>query len=212
MISSFSVSDILNRIYLVLPSKFSRETGTELYALLYGLGEALKINTDQIDELVIDTNLATATGAYLDAYITDLIDLGRKEGESDDDYRNRFYYNTFVYNCSKDGIKAISINVVGNEPYGMFTDSRRGAYLDSRYYYDDDMYMSEYGDSDSSAFIAYIEFGRKPRAEIFDELCKTIAATKAAGIKIYLKYPVDNDLEVDPDELDEGSFERTVLA
>jgi hypothetical protein len=207
-LNGFSLSDIVTRVMLVLPSRFSREDGTDVVNFFTGIAAALKINSEQVDELFRQTNLVSASGEYVDEYIVDLIDYGRKEDESDEDYKTRYKRIAFRYNSTRQGLAYVSLDLLGTEPYGMYNGTARGAYFNSGYFLDDDFFLSTYGDEGEEMFVGYIEFGRKPNEDVFDELCKTIAAAKAAGIRVYLKYPLGNDLVA---SLLDGILERAIL-
>lgn len=211
---NLSLSDIISRIYVVLPTKFSRETTTELYAMIYGIGNVLKINSDQVDQLIAQTNLTTASGTYVDDYISDLSQIGRRRSlidgssETDANYKQRFFKNVYEYNSTHDGLQSVVFDLMGTNPYNMYVSTRRGLYLNARGYCNDAPFTSIYGDSNPSPYIAYIEFARKPNEYIVEDICKTVAACKASGIRIYLKYPVGNPLEVTDFS---GTYEETIL-
>lgn len=191
-INNYDISKIVDRIMLVMPSKFDRGTHTNLYAFWSGIAEALHINTKMVDELFRQTNLASASGEYVDVYISDLAGLGRKSGESDEAYKTRYLNNIFVYNCTTKGIRQIVIDYTGESPYLMYNTSKRGAFTDSRYYYNDPTFRATYASDNLNSFKGYIRFLEKPfknDPEKFDELCKTINAVKASGVKIYIVYP-----------------------
>lgn len=210
--NNFPVSGIVERIYLALPTKFSREDTTNLYAFMYGVASALKINSDLIDEFFKQTNLASASGEYVDEYIEDLIGLTRKDEETDEEYKLRYNNYTFKYNCSKSGLEAIVIDLMGTTPYGMYMSVARGAYTDAKFYYDDVGYRSLYGSDQESPFVAYIRFGYKPNKLIVEEMCRAISACRAYGVKIYLQYPPETPLNVDTNgEFTEGTSERVVV-
>ena len=213
MSNNFTAADLVERIYLTLPTRFTRDDTSNVYAVLYGLATAFKFNSDYIDEFFAQTNLDSSSGAYVDDHINGLIRLGRLENETDADYKTRYRNITFSYGCSKSGMETISIEIVGVSPYAMYAGLKRGAFWNGRYYYNDDIQRSIYGSGNGEPFTGYIVFSRKPNATIFEELCRTFASCKAAGITIYLKYPIENDLIVDVlSELEEGSGERIVIS
>ena len=208
--NNFNTQDIIERLYLVMPSKFTREDTSNLYAFFSGVSEVLKINTDLHDDLVNQTNLYTASGSYVDTYIEDLSGLGREEGESDEDYKQRYWNYTFKYNCSKAGIEQIVVDFMGKKPLSMYAVQKRGAYRNGRYYYNNG-FASTYGSSTWDPYIAYIQFGRKPNKFILNDVCKAVEFAKASGVKIYLRYPQDNELEINTvAEFEEGTSERVV--
>lgn len=193
--NNYDISKIVERIMLVLPSKFNKESTTNLYAFWSGIAEALQLNTNLVDELFRQTNLVTASGEYVDEYISDLAAVGRKSGESDEAYKTRYLNNTFVYNCTKKGIERVVYDLTGENPYLMYGVSKRGAFTDSKYYYDDPTFRATYASDGVTTFTGYIRFLEKPfkgdpqQSEKFDELCKTINAVRASGVKIYIVYP-----------------------
>jgi hypothetical protein len=198
--NSYSLADITTRIMLVLPSKFTREVTSNVYDLFYGISSALKLDSDLIDELFKQTNLTSASGEYVDQYISELTELGRKADETDADYKTRYYKNVFEYNCTKNSIQAIVVDLTGSEPYAMYNVAKRGAFLsgpnqNARHYYDDPSFLSTYGDPDPTICTAYIQFSSRPGGaagnQTLIDLCKTINGVRGAGIKIYLYYPND---------------------
>ena len=209
MPNNFTIEDNLERIYLNLPSKFTRDNTSVVYALISGLAAALKINTDVIDELFRQTNFDSSSGSYVDNYINGLIDLGRQDSESDDDYKFRYNQLMFTYNCTKPGMEQVVIDIMGKRPYKMYNGNVLGAYLNGRYYYTDSPGLSFYGDSTDAAFTGIIEFARKPNSLIFDQLCITLAKCKAEGINIFLKYPLANQTVVD---LTSAIYERITIS
>ena len=60
-----------------LPSRFTREEETNVYKFFETIAESFSIDTDKIDELITQTNLNTASGEYLDRYISGLAGFGR---------------------------------------------------------------------------------------------------------------------------------------
>lgn len=191
-INNFSVADIVDRIFLVLPDKFVKDENSNIYSFFDGVAEALNLTTNQLDELYRQTNLVSSSGSYVDDYITDLTNIGRKFGETDANYKQRYYNNVFKYNCTRNGIKAIVIDLTGSEPFAMYESGKRGAYTDARQYYNDDSFISTYGNDSPDAFVAYIQFSTKPFASDaakFNELCKTISSCAASGVRVYLYYP-----------------------
>lgn len=188
--NNFLPEDIVERIQLFLPSKFTRDSSSEIYKLLLGLSEILKISSDEVDELFRQTNLYSATGAYVDDFITGQSKIGRKEDEEDETYKTRYKRYVYVYNSTKNGIKQIVIDITGSEPVAMFNGQRRGAYLNDRQYFNDTNLRSTYGDISPQPFTGYIQFAEKPSDEHIDELCKVITKAKASGIKLYLYYPI----------------------
>lgn len=187
--NNFTAENIIDRVMLFLPSRFTRSEESTLYKFIYGIASALKLNSDAVDELFRQTNLTTSSGEYTDMYIEDLADLGRKNGESDANYKDRYYKNVFIYNSTADGIRQIVIDIEGESPEGMYSAGKRGAFLDSRYYFNDTNLRSTYGDKDAAPFTGYIHLKQKPRASTLDELCKTINRNKAVGTNIYFFYP-----------------------
>lgn len=250
-VKNFNLQDITSRIILSLPSRFSREEETNVYKFFETLADTFKINTDKIDELITQTNLDTASGSYLDQYISGLAGFGRlnstfqsilqtedefdivleqEEGylylpdfssgavETDGEYRDRYKSVLYTYNSTRTGLRQIIIDFFYEDPTDMYAGSKRGAYSSNitqhaRYYHNDSIY-SKYGAGGNTAFIGYIELTRKPDEGIIDILCNHLAAAKACGIKLYLKYPAtvldfnvyDSVIATDP--LDYGSEQQ----
>lgn len=214
-ILNYSLADITNRIILNLPVRFIRDETSNVYKLFEAIAEGFSLNTAMVDELFRQTALGTVASGYVDDYIGQLSGIGRfREGtvyldddESDDQYKERYKSNIYVYNATKPGLRTIVIDMVGNAPVDMYTANRRGAYSNAHYFYDDG--SSIYGNGANAPFTGYIEFSRKPNPWIIDELRKTIYKCKAQGIIIYLKYPQTDDLDI---VFSEGSFERAYLS
>lgn len=213
---NFSLSQITDRIMLTLPAKFSRETTSNVYKFFQALGDAFILNSLQVDELFKQTSLTAASGDYVDDYIGGLSGLGRypsgtvylDNDETDANYKLRYKRTIFRYNTTKNGLKQIVIDMVGNEPEDMYTGNKRGAYANGRYYYNSGS-MAVWGSGTNNPFVGYIEFSRKPNYWIINELRKTINLCRGYGIKIYLKYPQDDDLDI---VFVDGEFERTEYA
>jgi len=91
-IKNFTLQDITKRIMLSLPSRFTRDEQSNVYKLFESIADVFKIDTDKIDELILQTNLETASGAYLDQYISGLAGFGRLNSsfqamlETEDDF------------------------------------------------------------------------------------------------------------------------------
>lgn len=282
-INSYALSDLVTRIQLTLPSKFdTTDTNTDIYAFWQGICSMLKLDTDLLDELFRQTNLTSASGLYVDQYITSLTKLSRltlytiSSGsvvgnttlgvsgtvynpstapiygispgqqiylagngimdsytvstgyvagtnpitlstpltanasgyiyimESDASYKNRYYNDVFIYNCTKAGINQIVIDLTGSAPFAMYATAKRGAYMSGAvgdnidlnnpgYYYDDPSFFATYGDPSPKAFTAYVQFSARPFGSATDPnfiyLCKTIDSIRAQGITVYLYYP-----------------------
>jgi hypothetical protein len=73
----YTLADITERITLALPVRFTKEQSSNVYKFFESLSDSFKIDTDKIDELIAQTNLSSASGDYLDQYISGLIGVGR---------------------------------------------------------------------------------------------------------------------------------------
>jgi hypothetical protein len=76
-VKNYTLSDITKRIMLTLPARFTREEQSNVYKFFDSIADVFKLDTDKIDELITQTNLETASGAYLDQYISGLAGFGR---------------------------------------------------------------------------------------------------------------------------------------
>jgi hypothetical protein len=91
-IKNFTLQDITKRIMLSLPSRFTREEQSNVYKFFESIADVFKIDADKIDELILQTNLETASGTYLDQYISGLAGFGRLNAsyqsmlETEDDF------------------------------------------------------------------------------------------------------------------------------
>lgn len=154
------------------------------------------LNMSYIDELWRQTNLGSASGEFVDKYISGLMNYGRK-GRSDEEYKDIYDRILYTHNSTSGGIAESFKTVTGNYPLLMYEASRRGAYYDSNFYWDDDFALTVYGSDSASAFVGIIELSRKPDDNLIDELCTLLDKAKAAGVLIYLKWPADYVSDVD---------------
>lgn len=215
-INNFSLADLTERIMLVLPARFSRETSAYVYKFFEAICNGYILNTTSADELFRQTSLAGATGEYVDMYVNQISGLGRyREGnvytdddETDAQLISRYKNTIYTYNSTRDGLSQVVIDFIGNPPYQMYTANKRGAYAAGRYYFNNG-HQSTYGNEDSTPFTGYIEFSREPNEWLKEELRITLNKCRGYGINIYLKWPTTDDLDID---LDEGSYERTETA
>src|SRR5574343_312804 len=116
MINDLSISQIVDRIYVHLPTMFGkRDESSILYNVINGIASIFQVNSNQIDLLYLNTSLA-ASGEYLDNYINALSNIGRKSGESDEDYRERYLRYTFQYNGTRSGLTLIVEDVMNETP------------------------------------------------------------------------------------------------
>jgi hypothetical protein len=83
-IKQFSLSDITSRIMLTLPSRFTKEEGTNIYKFFETIADSFSIDTAKLDELILQTNIDSASGDYLDQYINGLAGFGRLRGRYQD--------------------------------------------------------------------------------------------------------------------------------
>lgn len=215
-INSFTLANITDRILLTLPSKFTKESTSNVYKFFEAIGNAFLITTEQIDELFRQTNLDTATGAYVDDYVGQLAKLGRfrtgtvylDADETDTALKTKYKRTISVYNSTKEGLSQIVIDFNGTRPMNMYIGKKRGAYANARYYFNSGS-LATYGSAVNNPFVGYIEFSRRPNSWILAEMRKTLNKCRGYGIKIYLKYPDDDDLDI---VLADGSYDRVVLA
>jgi hypothetical protein len=177
---------IADRISLTLPARVAKKQASKVWKLLRSMAEIFKVNVDGIDELFLQTNLVTASGDFLDDYIYDLTKIKRELNESDDDYRDRFYRNVWVYNNTKNGMREITFDVMGHYPVAL-VDKSRGGFYDSLYYYNDLEGGSHYNGG-TEPYVGYIILESRPSSAQLDELCTLINKYKALGVKIYIKY------------------------
>lgn len=205
-ITGLQTSGIVERVYLTLPPRFTRETSSIFYQVMTGIGQMFQLSVDYIDELWRQTNLTTATGSYVDSYIYDLIAWGRRPYYDDDTYKDRYQQILYSHNSSEDGIRQILIDILGGPPLLMYSGRKNGAFYNSGYFWNDDVGLTVYGSQSGSAFIGIIELSRKPDEQIIDELCILIDKAKAKGVVIYLKWPFDYETETD---LCSGTYDLT---
>jgi hypothetical protein len=178
---------LADRLTLTLPAKFARAHSTSVWKMLRSIAEVFGIATTGIDELYQQTNTTSATGEFLDNIIVDNTKIIRKQNETDGQYRVRYFRNLFVYNSTKQGMKEITFDIMGEYPVAL-VDKERGAFWNSKQYYGDMNGGSHYGKIGGDPFVGWIILKSKPSASQIDELCSVIKKYKALGVRIFLKW------------------------
>ena len=206
-VTNLSVSGIVERVYLTLPPRFTRDSSSAFYSVMTGIGEMFQLSVNYIDELWRQTNLTSASGEYVDKYIYDLIAWGRRSYYTDDEYKERYGQILYEHNSTEAGMSKVIENVLGHPPLLMYAARRKGAFYNAGYFWDDDVGLTVYGSQSGSAFIGIIELSRKPDDQLIDELCILLDKAKAAGVVVYLKWPTDYETDTD---LCGGSFDLTI--
>lgn len=191
---NLSLADIVDRIIVTLPGKFTRSEDSELYKFMQGIAKIFEVSSNQVDDLFDRTAIA-CTGQYLDTYVTDLINYGRETDETDDEYRERYYKFVFTYNSTKEGMRAIVYDTLGYYPTCL-VDKQRCMFWDAEFYWNDINGDSVWA-SGSAPYVGYIVLQARPSSGDLEKLCKLINDNKAAGVQIYLRFPQYNFVSSD---------------
>lgn len=186
----------------VLPPFFTKGASTKLRQMFKGVAEVFKINVNQINDKYNNSFIMTSEGDELDDFITDISQIRRKNGESDIDYRNRYFKYIFEYNGTKAGIREAVYDITGDYPIQLLESNKRTAYwgeedlalIDqiegtAQYYTDTFENTPFWGDLNNiNGFIGYIYLANVPTNEQLEELIDVLNYIKAYGVKIYLVY------------------------
>lgn len=203
LFNNLSISGIVTRIEAHLPPIITREENTVVWNFLSGLASAFLINIAQVNELYQNTFINQATGSVLSNNIFDLTKIYRRNGETDEDLRNRYRKYVFQYNVTKAQIReAVFDSRYGQYPVSMVSLNARSAYWGlednpagsgATYFYDNiGENISYWGDGiGNAAFIGYIYLAERPTTSQKIDLCNIINRIKAEGVRIYLRYPLE---------------------
>lgn len=186
----------------VLTPEFAKGASTKIRQMLKGIAEVFKINISQINEQYNDTFIISAEGDKLDDLITDISGIRRKNGDTDTNYRNKYYKYIFQYNGTKAGMREAVYDITGEYPIQMLESNKRTAYwgqedlplIDqfegtSQFYTDTFLNTPFWGDYNSNAgFIGYIYLSAVPTAEELNELIDVLNYIKAIGVKVYIVF------------------------
>lgn len=212
---NFSLSDLTRRIIINLPSKYDSEEGTNVYKFYEALAAGFQIVSDKIYELSFQTNLSTASGAYVDSYIGGIANMGRYASgvvyldgdETDQQFKDRFKQTVYVYNSTKPGLQQIFIDFFESLPRYMYTGTRNGAFANAEYFYDTGN-EAIWGANSFLPYTGYIELYRKPNDWQLDQLLITLRKASGFGIDLFIVYPPESEeIEELTIDFDEGSGE-----
>lgn len=180
---------IVERFQLHLPERrFTRESVTTLYSVLSGFADILVLPQDLMDFVWTNTHIASATGTYLDDLIQPYTGFRRKSGESDNDYRERYYDFVFNYNISPSGVAQIVadyLGYIGTQREISFEDV---AYFGPTGYFTNDP-ETLLGAEDPEEFVGYIIFSSEPDLTLLPDLAEALDHVRMSGTKIYLLWP-----------------------
>ena len=200
-----TTSGIVLSIKSVLPTIFNNRTISAISNFVETVATVFKINIDQLNEFFNNTFIATSSGVVLHGLIHDLSGISPYDGESDSDFRNRYYDWCYHYNATRESISGIVFNVIGEEADRIYSLSDRNAFwqeknnpirtYQNKYFYDDVGKNRVFWNTDSQEkdFIGYIYLREKPSDTILSKLIDTIEQVKGQGTKIYILYPPSND-------------------
>lgn len=198
-----TVAKILKKMVFCLPQKYTKADDSILIGIYKTVCELFKLNIDQANELYFKSFITTATGTDLDNLIYDLIRLKRKNDETDDDYRDRYYNIVFKYNSTKGSVREIVFDITGQYPFKIIEAGSRSFYwadhdLDEEeyipgttsYYDDVNEYTSYWGDltGNETRFKGYIYLTEEPEPDILNELIDVLEKVRMCGTKIYLVF------------------------
>ena len=111
-----SVSKLLKYVTITLPPFVTKNEDSYIRQFLSSILEVFKINIDQLNQMFNNTFISQAEDGDLEKLILDVSDVTRKDGESDKDYRNRFYKYVYQYNATTNSIKEIVYDSLGSYP------------------------------------------------------------------------------------------------
>lgn len=180
---------IVERFQLHLPERrFTRESVTTLYSVLSGFADILILPQDLMDFVWTNTHIASATGSYLDDLIQPYTGFRRKSGESDNDYRERYYNFVFNYNVSPSGISQIVTDYLGYSGTQREISFEDTAYFGPTGYFTNDP-ETLLGAEDPEEFVGYIIFSSEPDLTLLPDLAEALDHVRMSGTKIYLLWP-----------------------
>lgn len=201
-----ATSGIVLSIKSVLPTIFNNRTISAISNFVETVATVFKINIDQLNEFFNNTFIATSSGVVLHGLIKDLSGMSPYDGESDSDFRNRYYDWCYHYNATSESISGIVFDVIGEEADRIYSLSDRNAFwqeknnptrtYQKKYFYDDIGKNRVFWNTDSQekGFIGYIYLREKPSDTVLSKLIDTIEQVKGQGTKIYILYPPSNDI------------------
>lgn len=180
-----------------------------------------KLNTDQLNQMFVNTFIQEAEGDILTDLIMDISGIKRKNDETDEDYRARYIKYCYEYNITNNSVNNIVNDITGQFPSKIVEGNSRGFYwgtpnnqatgsvIDTRYYYNDvGVYTPLWGTEGEKAWIAYIFLKEIPSQEILNELCDVIERVRMIGTTIYLVLPQVSDIIFEWENLTgSGNFE-----
>lgn len=202
-------TSLLKSVSLLFPYFLdTKKVGSVINNFLATIAYIFNINTTQLNEMFTRTFIMEAEGDDLTALITDLTGIKRKNGETDADYRTRYFKYTYQYNITEEQVNNIVKDITTEFPIKIRQGTDRGFYwgtpdnerpvgvIDTRTYYNDvDEHISYWSGSDdnSLAWTAYIYLKTEPTADQLDELITVIESVRMRGTTIYLVLPKPND-------------------
>lgn len=213
-----SVSKLLKYITITLPPFVTKNEDSYIRQFLSSILEVFKINIDQLNQMFNNTFISEAEDGDLEKLILDVSNVTRKDGETDEDYRNRFYKYVYRYNATANSIEEIVYDTLGYYPIKLTESGARTAYwglhdlveedrvANSAYFYDDvneytaywGRYQSQQSAENEKYFVGIIHLTERPPQEKLDELCDVIERVRKKGTKIYLQFLDNIDIILEP--------------
>lgn len=213
-----TVSKLLKYVTITLPPFVTKSDDSYIRQFLSSILEVFKINIDQLNQIFNNTFISEAEEGDLEKLILDVSDVTRKDGESDEDYRNRFYKYVYRYNATTNSIKEIVYDSLGYYPIKLTESGARTAYwgledlveedrvANSAYFYDDvneytaywGRYQSQQSAENEKYFVGIIHLVERPPQEKLDELCDVIERVRKKGTNIYLQFLDNIDIILEP--------------
>lgn len=213
-----SVSKLLKYVTITLPPFVTKSDDSYIRQFLSSILEVFKINIDQLNQMFNNTFISEAEDGDLEKLILDVSNVTRKDGETDEDYRNRFYKYVYRYNATANSIEEIVYDTLGYYPIKLTESGARTAYwglhdllledrvANSAYFYDDvneytaywGRYQSQQSSENEKYFVGIIHLTERPPQEKLDELCDVIERVRKKGTKIYLQFLDNIDIILEP--------------
>lgn len=213
-----TVSKLLKYVTITLPPFVTKSDDSYIRQFLSSILEVFKINIDQLNQMFNNTFISEAEEGDLEKLILDVSNVTRKDGETDEDYRNRFYKYVYRYNATANSIEEIVYDTLGYYPIKLTESGARTAYwglhdlveedrvANSAYFYDDvneytaywGRYQSQQSSENEKYFVGIIHLTERPPQEKLDELCDVIERVRKKGTKIYLQFLDNIDIILEP--------------
>lgn len=202
LITNDTLGGLTKLIKSYMPTKFNTLVGTIWHNVIVGYASGLVDSVAQINQAYNNTFIKCASGEILDERIGELTGLLRKDDETDDDFRNRYYDILLNYNISPESVSGMIFDFTGQYPLTIIEFGKNNCFWvdvnnppednDACFYDDDNFdyqgYWTDFDDPEDQ-FTTYIVLKEKPSEEILDCIIEILEIKKIYGTKIYLTYP-----------------------